>query len=82
MYQKRAILMVHALYLGAVIRLYRPFLFLGRETGQHGKWSFDFDKPKLLEYQLGCEMAAKQIASLLGILCLNPSRMLWCWGIR
>jgi hypothetical protein len=78
-YQERAILMVHVLYLGAVIFLYRRLLVVGDEAGQTGKWVLNMDKSEFLKYQSRCETAAQQVARVLGLLKFNGACTLRCW---
>lgn len=77
--QERAMLMVHILYLGAVILLYRQLLVaadIGRDSGQ-----LAIPEREIAKYQAACEMAAQQVARVLGVVKFDGYCTLRCWLI-
>lgn len=79
--QGRAMLMVHILYLGAVILLYRQLLVAADEDQQAGRWTLGVNQRELHKYQAGCEMAAQQVARVLSVVDLNGYCTSQCWLI-
>ena len=77
--QGRAMLMVHVMYLGAVILLYRQFLVAADEDQQVGQWTLGVNQGDLHKYQAGCEMAAQQVARILSVVDLNGYCTSRCW---
>lgn len=79
--QGRAMFMVHILYLGAVILLYRQLVVTADEDQQAGQWTLGVSQRELHKYQAGFEMAAQQIARVLIVMDLNGYCTLRCWLI-
>ncbi len=77
--QGRAMCMVHILYLGAVILLYRQLVVAADEDQQSGQWTLGVDQKELHKYQAGCEMAAQQVARVLNVVDINGYCTLRCW---
>jgi len=68
-HEKRAILMVHVLYLGAITLLYREPLILAEKSRRlFGTNDIRMDQGSgIPQYQLRCSMAAQQIARIFGL---------------
>lgn len=77
--EERAMLMVHILYLGAVMLLYRQLLVSADTDQQAGQWTLAIPERALVKCQAGCEMAAQQVARVLGVLKLEGYCTLRCW---
>jgi len=76
---ERALLMVHVLYLGAVILLHRQLL-VAADTDRHaGQWTLAIDEKEIERYQASCEMAAQRVAQLLSMVKLDGYCTLWNW---
>ena len=78
--QVRAMFMVHILYLGAVILLYRQLVVAADENQQAGQWTLDVNQRVLHKYQ-AVEMAAQQVARILSVMDINGYCTLRCWLI-
>ena len=79
LYQERAILMVHILYLGAAICLYRQYLVAGEESLQLSHPTPKIDPAELRQYRMDCQMAAGQTARLLGLIKSYEAWTPRCW---
>lgn len=64
--QERAMLMVHILYLGAIVSLYRKLLVVADLERHSGQWTLAIAEREVAKYESACEMAALQIARILG----------------
>ena len=76
---ERALLMVHVLYLGAVILLHRQLLVAADTDRQAGQWTLAIDEKEIERYQAGCEMAAQRVARVLSIVKLDGYCTSWNW---
>jgi hypothetical protein len=77
--EERAMLMVHILYLGAVILLYRQLLVAADTDRETRQWTLAITERDVARYQAGCEMAAQQVARVLGVVKLEVYCTLRCW---
>ncbi|KAF2005994.1 hypothetical protein P154DRAFT_518226 [Amniculicola lignicola CBS 123094] len=80
-YQKRAILMVHILYLGAVILLYRQLLVATAEKHLAGdaKWELDLTADDARTYVHECALAAQQTVRILRLIAFDGTLTKRCW---
>jgi len=81
LYQKRAILMVHVLYLGAITLLYREPLILAEKSRQvFGTEGIHMGEGSgIPQYQSRCSMAAQQIARIFGLISFDGVMTFRCW---
>ncbi|KAF1983306.1 hypothetical protein K402DRAFT_176946 [Aulographum hederae CBS 113979] len=78
-FHRRAVLMVHVLYLGAITLLYREPLLLAEKRRQSLPSPVPVAQQGVLEYQQRCSMAAQQIARILGLISFDGVMTFRCW---
>ncbi|KAF2655406.1 hypothetical protein K491DRAFT_426841 [Lophiostoma macrostomum CBS 122681] len=80
-YQKRAIFMVHMMYLGALILLYRTLLVATAETQltDGAAWSLDLSIEDARRYRHECSVAGQQMARVLGLISFDRTLTKRCW---
>lgn len=84
LYQRRAILMVHIMYLGALILLYRQSLVAAAEAqlaSNGDKWTLDMSVQEIKKYRVECAIAAQQMARILGLISFDGTLTKRCWLI-
>ncbi|KAJ4299067.1 hypothetical protein N0V90_004311 [Kalmusia sp. IMI 367209] len=83
LYQRRAILMVHIMYLGAIILLYRQLLVATAETQltDGAAWDLDLSIEDAKRYRNECAMAGQQVARLLRLISFDGTLTKRCWLI-
>jgi hypothetical protein len=69
--QERAMLMVHILYLGGVILLYRRLLVVADLERESDQWTLAIAERDVHKYEAACEMAAQQVARILAVIDLH-----------
>ncbi|KAF2030255.1 hypothetical protein EK21DRAFT_112174 [Setomelanomma holmii] len=83
LYQRRAILMVHIMYLGALVLLYRQLLVATAETQltDGAAWNTDISVNDAHRYRDECAVAAQQMARILGLISFDGTLTRRCWLI-
>ncbi|KAF2186359.1 hypothetical protein K469DRAFT_573722 [Zopfia rhizophila CBS 207.26] len=84
LYQRRAILMVHIMYLGAIILLYRQLLVAASEaqlSSRNEAWNLDMSADDVRKYRNECAIAAQQVARILGLISFDGTLTKGCWLI-
>ncbi|KAJ4373034.1 hypothetical protein N0V83_003325 [Neocucurbitaria cava] len=83
LYQRRAILMVHIMYLGALVLLYRQLLVAIAETqlADGSAYNPNFSTTDARRYRNDCAVAAQQIARILGLIDFDGTLTKRCWLI-
>ncbi|KAF2020225.1 hypothetical protein BU24DRAFT_135558 [Aaosphaeria arxii CBS 175.79] len=83
LYQRRAILMVHIMYLGALILVYRQLLIATAETQltDGAAWNIDVSVEDAKRYRYECAMAGQQIARILSLISFDGTLTRRCWII-
>ncbi|KAF2634026.1 hypothetical protein P280DRAFT_464278 [Massarina eburnea CBS 473.64] len=83
LYQRRAILMVHIMYLGALILLYRQLLVATaeRQPTDGVSWNLHLTTADVKRYRNECAMAGQQIARILGLMSFDGTLTRRCWLI-
>ncbi|KAF2475563.1 uncharacterized protein BDR25DRAFT_213998 [Lindgomyces ingoldianus] len=83
LYQRRAILMVHIMYLGAVLLLHRQLLIAAAQTQltDGALWNFDLSVDEVARYRNECAMAAQQMARILSLISFDGTFTRRCWLI-
>ncbi|KAF1951514.1 hypothetical protein CC80DRAFT_553167 [Byssothecium circinans] len=83
LYQRRAVLMVHIMYLGALILLYRQLLVATAEKQltDGAAWNLDLSAAEVVRYRNECSMAGQQIARILGLISFDGTLTKRCWLI-
>ncbi|ORY11682.1 hypothetical protein BCR34DRAFT_483669 [Clohesyomyces aquaticus] len=81
LFQRRAILMVHIMYLGAVLLLYRQLLVAAAETSltDGASWNLDLAEGEVARYKNECAMAASQMARILSLISFDGTLTKRCW---
>ncbi|KAF1848868.1 uncharacterized protein K460DRAFT_375638 [Cucurbitaria berberidis CBS 394.84] len=83
LYQRRAILMVHIMYLGALVLLYRQLLVATAESqltdGAAHNSNFALSDARI--YRNECAVAAQQIARILALISFDGTLTKRCWII-
>ncbi|KAF2832337.1 hypothetical protein CC86DRAFT_401107 [Ophiobolus disseminans] len=82
-YQRRAILMVHIMYLGALILLYRQLLVATAETQltDGAAWNSNITVQDARIYRDQCALAAQQTARILKLISFDGTLTKRCWLI-
>ncbi|KAF2133839.1 hypothetical protein P153DRAFT_372395 [Dothidotthia symphoricarpi CBS 119687] len=82
-YQRRAILMVHIMYLGALILLYRQLLVATAESQLTGDaaCNLNFSADDSRRHRDECAVAAQQITRILGLIHFDGTLTKRCWLI-
>ncbi|KAH5132671.1 hypothetical protein HBI73_084470 [Parastagonospora nodorum] len=82
-YQRRAILMVHIMYLGALVLLYRQLLVATAETQltDGAAWNTNITESEARGYRDECAMAAQQMARILNLISYDGTLTRRCWII-
>ncbi|KAK0660721.1 High mobility group protein 20A [Lasiodiplodia hormozganensis] len=78
-YQRRAILMIHMFYLGAIISLYRQLLLQACEARIHSKWNLDMPYSQIQSYRTRCSIAAQQMTRMMQLISWNGAMTKRCW---
>ncbi|CAO2650078.1 Nn.00g013700.m01.CDS01 [Neocucurbitaria sp. VM-36] len=83
LYQRRAILMVHIMYLGALVLLYRQLLVATAETqlADGTACNPNFSISDARRYRNDCAVAAQQIARILSLIDFDGTLTKRCWLI-
>ncbi|KAF2119662.1 hypothetical protein BDV96DRAFT_610566 [Lophiotrema nucula] len=83
LYQRRAILMLHIMYLGALMLLYRQLLVATAETQltDGAAWSLDLTIEDAKKYRDQCSVAAQQVARILRLISFDGTLTKRCWII-
>ncbi|KAH7093709.1 hypothetical protein FB567DRAFT_610283 [Paraphoma chrysanthemicola] len=83
LYQRRAILMVHIMYLGALVLLYRQLLVATAETQltDGASWNSNISVLDANRYRDECAVAAQQMARILGLISFDGTLTKRCWLI-
>ncbi|KAH7383778.1 hypothetical protein BKA66DRAFT_511872 [Pyrenochaeta sp. MPI-SDFR-AT-0127] len=83
LYQRRAILMIHIMYLGALVLLYRQLLVATAEAqltdGAAHKPNFSVEDAR--RFRNECAVAAQQISRILGLISFDGTLTKRCWII-
>ncbi|CAI6342558.1 unnamed protein product [Periconia digitata] len=79
LHQRRAILMVHIMYLGALILLYRHLLVAIAE--KHLPWTLKLSVEDAQKYGIECAVAGQQIARILSLISFDGTLSKRCWLI-
>ncbi|PVH97242.1 hypothetical protein DM02DRAFT_685570 [Periconia macrospinosa] len=79
LHQRRAILMVHIMYLGALILLYRHLLVAVAE--KHLPWTLKLTVEDAQKYGNECAVAGQQIARILSLISFDGTLTKRCWLI-
>ncbi|KAF2439468.1 hypothetical protein P171DRAFT_123151 [Karstenula rhodostoma CBS 690.94] len=81
LYQRRAILMVHIMYLGAVILLYRQLLVATAEMQltDGTSWDLDLSVADAKRYRNECALAGQQVARILRLISFDGTLTTRCW---
>ncbi|KAL6705020.1 hypothetical protein ACN47E_007423 [Coniothyrium glycines] len=82
-YQRRAIFMVHIMYLGALVLLYRQLLVATAESQQTSGAAQNpsFSPSEIRAYRDECALAAQQISRLLELISFDGTLTKRCWII-
>ncbi|EKG11964.1 hypothetical protein MPH_10859 [Macrophomina phaseolina MS6] len=78
-YQRRAILMVHMFYLGAIINLYRQLLLQACQARIQSKWNLDMPYSQIQNYRTRCSIAAQQMARMIPLISFSGAMTRRCW---
>ncbi|KAL0259401.1 hypothetical protein SLS55_005137 [Diplodia seriata] len=78
-YQRRAILMIHMFYLGAIISLYRQLLLQACEARIHSKWDLDMPYSQIQSYRTRCSIAAQQMTRMMQLISWSGAMTRRCW---
>ncbi|OJD34784.1 hmg box protein [Diplodia corticola] len=78
-YQRRAILMIHMFYLGAIISLYRQLLLQACEARIHSKWDLDMPYSQVQSYRARCSIAAQQMTRMMQLISWSGAMTRRCW---
>ncbi|KAL1610178.1 hypothetical protein SLS60_001843 [Paraconiothyrium brasiliense] len=83
LYQRRATLMVHIMYLGAVILLYRQLLVATAETQltDGAAWDLNLSIEDAKRYRNECALAGQQVARILRLISFDGTLTKRCWLI-
>ncbi|KAF2278948.1 uncharacterized protein EI97DRAFT_224084 [Westerdykella ornata] len=81
LYQRRAIMMVHIMYLGALILLYRRPLVAtaGVRLDADTHWDMEFTPEDAKRYRNECAVAGQQVAHILHLISIDGSTSRRCW---
>ncbi|KAF2737426.1 hypothetical protein EJ04DRAFT_488080 [Polyplosphaeria fusca] len=81
LYQRRAILMVHIMYLGAVMFLFRQLLVAAAETQltDGAAWSLNLTVEEARNHRHECAVAAQQVVRILRLVSLDGTMTKRCW---
>ncbi|KAG9185114.1 hypothetical protein G6011_07658 [Alternaria panax] len=83
-YQRRAVLMVHIMYLGALVLLYRQLLVASAEAQLIDGTACSLNNISVEDvkiYRQECAMAAQNIARMLGLISFDGTLTTRCWII-
>ncbi|KAF2707964.1 hypothetical protein K504DRAFT_383608 [Pleomassaria siparia CBS 279.74] len=82
-FQRGAILLVHIMYFGALILLYRPLLVTSAETklGEDAAWNLELSPDETRRCRNECAVAAQQIARILSVMSFDGTFSQRCWII-
>ncbi|KAF2267758.1 hypothetical protein CC78DRAFT_47047 [Lojkania enalia] len=81
LYQRRAVLMVHIMYLGALILLYRQLLVAAMETQltDGAAWTSDIPVDDAKRYRNECALAAQQVSRIMRLISFDGTLTKRCW---
>ncbi|KAK8233585.1 hypothetical protein HDK77DRAFT_246747 [Phyllosticta capitalensis] len=78
-FQRRAILMLHMFYLGAVISLYRQVLLNASNARIQSQWNLDVAYSQVQDYRARCSMAAQQMTRIMALIDFTSFMTRRCW---
>ncbi|KAK8177857.1 hypothetical protein IWX90DRAFT_422134 [Phyllosticta citrichinensis] len=78
-FQRRAILMLHMFYLGAIISLYRQVLLNASNARIQSRWNLDVAYTQVQDYRARCSMAAQQMTRIMSLIDFTSFMTRRCW---
>ncbi|KAK7517574.1 hypothetical protein IWZ03DRAFT_376510 [Phyllosticta citriasiana] len=78
-FQRRAILMLHMFYLGAIISLYRQILLNASNARIQYKWNLGVGYTQVQDYRARCSMAAQQMTRIMSLIDFTSFMTRRCW---
>ncbi|KAF2138580.1 uncharacterized protein K452DRAFT_311513 [Aplosporella prunicola CBS 121167] len=80
-YQRRAIMMVHMFYLGAVITLYRQLMLTSSQNRIQSTWHLEMSYSQTQHYRQKCSVAAQQMVRMMALISFNNNGNMTkrCW---